>query len=868
MSLRRKVDADDLAVLMLIEDPVWLAEFLRTTNYGDTNRANWRKNGQFKLRPYQRELITDQTRNIVVTGGRSIGKCQPASARVYTTQGYVPIHQLRRQPSFVTYGITPEHELIMRRATITKDQIKHVYTLRTASGHTLDGTAVHPVLTPGGYLTLDALKPGDRVAVATKLPTTHCVTDSLSWAELRVLGYLALSGPFIRSVVGITPRFAAVDAELKYIAGELFCRYRKDKTGNVYLLRRSGGLYKHPITQLKYDLDIYDTSNTRPVHLRFLKTQKLENLKVYLEAVYAQYGHLSRNAVYLDVYHEQLAREYQELLLYFGIESRLDVIKPRPVNDIRNSDGVYRVSLLDEQAVYRFWTTFTLPGVSIGQLRQPPSTPDRINEWSRWDTIESITQHEQPVTTYAVHVYKDETYIADNVVNHNSVILEDVQVYEIVNNDIMFPETPEQVLVTPNLNQMTPLLDRLILRFLSSPLLKDFLSGNVNRTKGTLDFKTYGRSHRMYARIAGGKGEQNMVGLHINKIRGDEMQLFPMPAFTQLQPTLNVWEKRTQQTYCGVPNNLRNMTLYQLDQKAGNFKKYRIPAPNNPYWTYEDHIEALKRYNGEEDDRFQNLVLGRWGAASYQVINRESIIIEPFDFYSYRYSAQDKAKGKTYREALSLPKLPKMDAAILAVDTGFVDPTIIQLMGMLGGKWRTYARWKLNRIDFPEQEQILDWIATNYAVPRIAIDIGAGGGGAGISQSLIARPEYDGKNYKDRLIPVNFAESIAAGTSMDGEAITLPVKAYAGGELAKLIENGLLVFSELDTEGLSQIERITKQRSPAGYDRYYVLSERGTGASNDDHIFAAFVCFIVALQHREAATSTKKLGKPTGSLTK
>lgn len=190
----------------------------------------------------------------------------------------------------------------------------------------------------------------------------------------------------------------------------------------------------------------------------------------------------------------------------------------------------------------------------------------------------------------------------------------------------------------------------------------------------------------------------------------------------------NIGEQNAQQLYTGVHNGMRNMVLFQLDQKSPSFKKYRIPSPNNPYFTYQDWIDAIKRYSGEDTDLFQQLVLAKPGSASFSVINRDAMILLPVPFYSYRYTSSDKAKGKAYKDVLQLPKLFKNhEGVILGIDTGFVDPTVIQLFVKENNVWRVFARWKLTRIEFPEQEEIIDWIATAYQVGRIGLDVGAGG---------------------------------------------------------------------------------------------------------------------------------------------
>lgn len=126
-------------------------------------------------------------------------------------------------------------------------------------------------------------------------------------------------------------------------------------------------------------------------------------------------------------------------------------------------------------------------------------------------------------------------------------------------------------------------------------------------------------------------------------------------------------------------------------------------------------------------------------------------------------------------------------------------------------------------------------------------------------QSFTYRPEYAHGRYISRIVPINFAEAVNVADPEKEETINVPFKTYAGNQLAQIIESGGLAFSELDSEGISQIERIAKQKSPSGVDRFFIMSDKGTGVSTDDHIFASYITFMGALNAADAPT-VKKLG--------
>ena len=129
MPLQKKIEEPELALLEIIEDPIWLNEFLRSTNNGDMNKNNW-PSDEFKHRPYQKEILTDQNKHIVITGGRSIGKCQPLNSKIYTIDGFKSIRQLEQKGSFITYAYTTEGKFRQRRGVVTPDKWTNTFIYR------------------------------------------------------------------------------------------------------------------------------------------------------------------------------------------------------------------------------------------------------------------------------------------------------------------------------------------------------------------------------------------------------------------------------------------------------------------------------------------------------------------------------------------------------------------------------------------------------------------------------------------------------------------------------------------------------------------------------------------------------------------
>jgi hypothetical protein len=560
----------------------------------------------------------------------------------------------------------------------------------------------------------------------------------------------------------------------------------------------------------------------------------------------AQWGNfVSKREIRLDCKYEKTAYILQELFLRCGVEMIVE--------------GTELVTHSDAAAHYMY-ATFNLEGVSVSV--QEPVIPQ-----FRGDFITSIEKIKDFAFTYAVYVYDDHNYISGNICCHNSLVLEDKQLYDLMNHDIQLLDTKEVLLTTPNQAQLEPIYGRLITRMTTSPLMKDFLQNRINRSLGTMDLRFNGVQVLHRARIAGSK-ESNLVGLHLPRMILDEGQLYSEGAYKQLMPALNTWERNVQFFIAGVSNGLRNAALYVTSVKTPRFKWYRVPSPNNPYFTKEDYLDELRKHGGEDSDDFQQLILGKHGTAALSVISRDQIPQVAYDFYNVRYTAAELNRGLSYKTHFDRPVFEGYSTLIASIDTGFADPTVIHIVGQAdNGKWRILARYRLQRIQFPMQEEIIDWLDDFYKFDIISIDVGSGGGGVQVIQSLAQRPEFAHKNYVSRLKPVQFAEKITIGFNIDGSELANNTKAVGAQQLVMMFQDGTLEMCEIDNEGLSEMERITRQKLTTGADQYFIMNERGNGKASEDHIFASLICFAIAVRDTSnLVKKRKKLGRTRGKV--
>lgn len=848
MLIERLTPAEQ-ALYEILTDPVWFGEFLRSTN-DFAELAEERKQRPFKYRWYQKDLLTERSHRVSLRGGRAVGKCHPKTTRVYTfSHGYMSIAELidryGLESPFLVYTPTPDGTLRAQRAWVYEQPPDVVYRITTACGDVLECSPTHPVYTDKGWVLAEDVTLDHKVAVAMRLPWDS-TQQTFTWYELRWMGYMFANDVTLPESEIYLPYEEQVK-ELASIAAHYGYTMYVVKDHTYRLIAPPGD---SELKQFVYSMDIrrlqYKASFNRIPEL--LRTESLSQLKVFMESYLSRILHVDEEGyAWITLAHTYVGqrtywKDVQEVLRRFGVRT--------VVSRLERDTVVLRTYTTHDTAI--LFTALSIPGFSIrGSLIDTKAIPHFVLD----DIVSIDVLPEQPL--YAIEVYKTQIYIANNVLVHNSVVLQDKLIYLFFNARTSFPETREALLLTPNQNQLTPILDSIRTRFYRSPLLNGRLY-EVNLSRGVIDFQQGSLRYRLHTRIAGSKGENNVVGLHVPRIFVDEVQILPPTTWTQLQPVLNHWEKETQLFIAGVPNGVQDSVLSLIDKHGKSWKKYAIPAPENPFWTYKDHVEARLTYGGETSDDFKRLVLGQHGDPVFSVIHYDKIRRESYPFYSYVYTDMHRLQRLPYQHVLQTPRVPHMcSSLVLAIDTGYTDPTIIQLIGLSDHVWRTYARWKLVRIPFNEQALIIHMIASAYSVDAIAIDLGAGGGGLGIMNTMHGESFPNNDVYRKRMVGVHFAASLDMYHGSATDLAKVQAKSAGSELLTQLILEQTLVFSQLDTEGIDQLTRLAYQRAPDGSNRYYIMSPRG-GKSSDDHIYASYVVFTIYLiQH--AGSSQRRI---------
>lgn len=424
----------------------------------------------------------------------------------------------------------------------------------------------------------------------------------------------------------------------------------------------------------------------------------------------------------------------------------------------------------------------------------------------------------------------------------------------------LFPD--DYILYTvPSKVHLEPVFTNLVRLFRTNSFLKNFIDtkSGVNSSEFKVTLK---QGAALLCRIAGQSGTgSNLIGLHTPWIEVDEAGYFPINAFNEMQPSLNVWTPGFRQIVSGVPTGMReNNVLYTVDMENDSFTKHRISAFDNPRITEEDIQKAREQYGGEDSEDFIHYVLGQHGKPVFALFDRALLRIETYPVYKLMIDGiKSEDMGEMITKLQALPNVTDENYGIVfGIDLGYTEPTAISIMYIDGkDRLRFHARIRFNKISYHLQEKLIDFLDTKYKPLILGVD--RGNAGIALIQNLQEHTDYIHKNYKERLYPIEFSSWISLGVNQDGEESKVKAKPFFVSILQEMSNNHRVVYSSTDPEMIVELERMTYTKNPNGDISYKTLTERG-GKRGEDHFTSALLCGVGAFHMtREFARVTPKI---------
>lgn len=298
----------DKEMLEIMRDPVkWVAHHL-----GESPR--W----------YQEQILRHPHHRKVLRCGRRIGKCIEETQRVLNpeTGEYKTVHELYEgqkahadNPKLIT--LNDKYHLEPSEAFFVEDNgVKETFKVRTKYGAEVMLTGNHPVLTLDGWVEVDALKPGMRIATPSAMPYFGKGTSDDN--RIKMLAYLVAGGHWSGSQLTFSCKSKKVAEDFVAAAYAVGVRVVKQATKeNTYV-----------VTSKLADEVVQAIKDKRvPNNIFSLKRDKMA---LFLSSAYAVNGwgyNGSRPEIGYATSSKQLAVDMKHLLLRFGIQSNLQTKK-------------------------------------------------------------------------------------------------------------------------------------------------------------------------------------------------------------------------------------------------------------------------------------------------------------------------------------------------------------------------------------------------------------------------------------------------------------------------------------------------------------------------------------------------------------
>ena len=373
--------------------------------------------------------------NVGTASPQQVSACQPYDALVSSPTGLVPIGKLVEEDAvgakvYDAHGVT--------RIVATKaNGVKPVLRLHTKAGYALDVTSDHLVWRSsdrdtGRFVPAGSLRPGDTLQWHRRDSHGEAEISRYEIAEAALAGWLQSDG-FVGQYNGTNrsltiEAMTVTDAELTWVTESLDLLFpdvhrheRHVSTQDERLDCRRTRLYGEVLRDFvdRWNLLVRGTEMTVSPQLY---TAPLPVVAAYLKSVFQAEGFVSARksstVVEVDMISEQLIRGMQQLLLRFGIYSRVG-FKPDARAD-RHGCWTLRIQAAGDRCIFADAIGFINP-VKAAKLERSFDLPGLLTRETKRLEIDRIEEL-GVMEVYDIQTESGE-YLSGNLRVHNCFIL-------------------------------------------------------------------------------------------------------------------------------------------------------------------------------------------------------------------------------------------------------------------------------------------------------------------------------------------------------------------------------------------------------------------------------------------------------------
>ncbi|GAG68212.1 unnamed protein product, partial [marine sediment metagenome] len=233
--------------------------------------------------------------------------------------------------------------------------------------------------------------------------------------------------------------------------------------------------------------------------------------------------------------------------------------------------------------------------------------------------------------------------------------------------------------------------------------------------------------------------------------------------------------------------------------------------------------------------------------------DRTLMLIQEYPVYKIKVDGIKMADSSTiYTRLANIPPIERPhDYVIMGIDLGYTDPTAIHVLYNSRGRIYYHARIELQKVPYPLQKQLISYIDEKFGRPEV-IGIDAGGPGKPVVQDLLEHDEFIHKDFKKRMIPVEFGSKIILGQDADGNEIKVKMKPFSVSITQEYVNSHRIIFSSTDFEFISELERTTYTKNATGDIVYRTLTPKGGQRGADHHTTALLTAMIAQYELKDA----------------
>jgi len=323
---------------------------------------------------------------------------------------------------------------------------------------------------------------------------------------------------------------------------------------------------------------------------------------------------------------------------------------------------------------------------------------------------------------------------------------------------------------------------------------------------------------------------RTLLGRHEKDIWGDEAQMFTRRGWNNMQQSMK--GARPRERYFGVPDGRRDV-FYEMDTTTKRFDGQRLKLPSyyNPEWGEAMKARLLEAYGGEETDVYKQNVLGEHGAATRGVWDVDILVERNFQDTSlldgrwFEITQQDVEEGLWEDTLRLLPGKGADGRAVIAVDCGFVAPSVIGIFVERGERWEMLGRLNLLRVPYDAQARILYELVRKYGARAVGLDA-SGADGQAIADVLKSMSGEETRLWINRVVFHSKVPSSDSEISSETYAAVLATRRlrnwFAEGRFMIPRDPGMVMEFSAETETASR-DRVLYRVSPGATDHIIAM---------------------------------------------